>query len=94
MENGVERGHAQVAQVGDRRAEAAERVGHDRAVAPELHHAGDELEVGAAPGRFPHPPGEFAGLGHPGVIVGGLALGDHVQDRVHESIKPDEQRAT
>ena len=90
VENRMNGRRTEISHVGHLIPVAGQRVRHDRAVAAEFHHLGDELKVGAQAGRGSHLPGKFRHRGHASVVGGGLALGDNVDNGIHESVEPDE----
>ena len=88
--NGMDIGRAEVADVGGGQPGATEGVGHDGAIAAELHHLRDELEIGAQPGGGIDAGGKIAHAGEPRVFRGGFPLGDDVEDGIDEAVEADE----
>jgi hypothetical protein len=91
LEDRVQHGVAQAADVRHADAEAGQGVGHDGAVAAELHLAGDQLVVAALAGGG----GDLLGQEGDGLDglegVEGVPLVDHGDDLVDEPVEPDQR---
>ena len=90
VEDRVQRGVAEVADVGDVKAGGGHGISHDRAIAAELFELGDQFDVGRTPGRIDDALAEGVEGVDGVVVVGVVALINHGDNRIDKAIEPDE----
>ncbi|NCZ95877.1 hypothetical protein EBZ02_01720 [bacterium] len=90
LEHGMDLGISAHADVFHRGPQGGHGEGHERSIAADLFHGRDDFEVGALARRLADLLGEGLDGGVREVFGGRLALLDHLQDGVEESVKSEQ----